>query len=105
MNRPSDVLEKTAAAAWQAYNAMQATKQRHLEFLTLLENRKKKFNLDASAADEARLACLLADHDQQVKSFSAASQALKAEYPQAHKALFDYIGMLQADDQDALTAH
>ena len=105
MNRPTDVLEKTAAAAWQAYNAMQATKQRHLEFLTLLENRKKKFNLDASAEDEARLACLLADHDQQVKSFSAASQALKADYPQAHKALFEYIGMLHVDDNDALTAH
>ena len=68
IERPADVLEGDAADTWQAYNAMETTKQRHFELLELLDNKKKNYNIDPTDADQRLLECLLADHDQQVKS-------------------------------------
>jgi len=33
IERPADMLEGDAADTWQAYNAMETTKQRHFELL------------------------------------------------------------------------
>ena len=34
----------TATAAWQAYNAMETTKRRHLDYLSALESRENATN-------------------------------------------------------------
>ena len=39
--RPSSILDGVAADTWEAYNAMQTTKQRHYDVLQILENKKK----------------------------------------------------------------
>lgn len=94
IERPADVLEGDAADAWQAYNAMETTKQRHFEMLEMLDNKKKNYNIDPTNADQRLLECLLADHDQQVKRFTVASRQLKEQNLSAHGALFDYIGAI-----------
>jgi len=94
--RPASVLDGVAADTWQAYNAMQTTKQRHYELLKILENKKKKFNLDPTEKDTTLLRHLLSDHDAQVKRFTVASVALKAADSDAHRALFVYIGQVAA---------
>jgi len=94
--RPSSILDGVAADTWQAYNAMQATKQRHYELLQILENKKKKFNLDPTEKDQALLQNLLSDHDAQVKRFTLASSRLKEVDHSAHQALFVYIGQVAA---------
>ena len=50
IERPADVLEGDAADTWQAYNAMETTKQRHFELLELLDNKKKNYNIDPTDA-------------------------------------------------------
>ncbi len=92
--RPASILDGVAADTWQAYNAMQTTKQRHYDLLQILENKKKKFNLDATEGDQALLKNLLSDHDAQVKRFTQASQSLKHADAVAHQALFVYIGQV-----------
>lgn len=103
--RPSTILEGIAADTWQAYNAMQTTKQRHYDLLQILENKKKKFNLDPTEKDQALLKNLLSDHDAQVKRFTAASQSLKAADASAHQALFVYIGQVAALTGDGEVHH
>lgn len=78
-------------SAMRSYNAMETTKRRHFDFLTVLETKKKKFNLDATPADTEMLKCLLRDHDEEVRAFKSRCEALKAENPQAHAALFSYL--------------
>lgn len=92
--RPADILAGDGADSWQAYNAMQATKQRHYEFLVTLETKKKKFNMDPTLRDATLLKHLLADHDVQVKRFTTASTALKNSNLASHKTLFEYIGLI-----------
>lgn len=94
LERPVDILAGDGADAWQAYNAMQATKQRHYELLEALETKKKKFNIGPTTRDTTLLKHLLADHDVQVKRFTSASTNLKASNPVAHKTLFEYIGLI-----------
>lgn len=94
--RPSSILDGVAADTWQAYNAMQATKQRHYELLQVLENKKKKFNLDPTEKDQVLLQNLLSDHDAQVKRFTLASNQLKETDKSAHQTLFVYIGQIAA---------
>lgn len=90
----NDEQRDQAFAAMQAYNAMETTKQRHFDFLTVLETKKKKFNLDPTESDNQLLASLLKDHDIQVKSFTREAQALKNDDAAAHQALFEYIGRI-----------
>ena len=90
----NDSQRKATLHLWQAYNAMETTKQRHYDLLTLLENKKKKFNLDPTAQDTELLEQLLRDHDEQVKVFTAESTRLKSANPGAHLALFQYIGQI-----------
>jgi len=75
-----------AAAAWQAYNAMETTKRRHLDYLSALETREKRFNLAPNDADNSMLKRLLTDHDGQVTAFKAASNTLRETDPKAFDA-------------------
>lgn len=102
--RPDELLGGVAALAWQAYNAMEATKRRHFELLEILDLKKKNYNIDPTERDRLLLACLLKDHDEQVKRFTEASLALKSQDAEAHVTLFEYIGGInQATDQHRVT--
>ncbi len=93
--RPDAILSGVAVAAFEAFNAMQATKQRHYELLQLIDDRRVRYGLSPSAIETERLAAMLADHDAQVTRFTTASNALKNADPDAHKSLFAYIGSLE----------
>jgi hypothetical protein len=84
----------STAEAWQAYNAMEATKQRHFELMTALETKKKRTNLEPTPEELAMLATMLDEHDRQVRTFTAAAGRLKQRDPTAHAALFEYIGKI-----------
>ena len=75
--RPADVLDGPAADAWEAYNAMESTKRRHFGLLETLDRKKRNYNLDPSEREARLLEWLLADHDAQVRRFTAASLALR----------------------------
>ena len=101
-------LAESAAAAWQAYNAMETTKQRHITLLAGLENHYG--SLERARSEETLLLDkLLHDHDLQVKRFTREMAALKAADAAAHAALLVYMQEINstlaryADDQDGLT--
>lgn len=81
-----------AMTAFQAYNAMETTKQRHLDLMLAIEKRGKKFNMTASEAEVEMLNRLLKDHDEQVEQFKLESDTLKSVNPEAHLAMFKYVG-------------
>jgi hypothetical protein len=91
----SDCIPSAAAAAWQAYNAMEATKQRHFAYLRGLEARYEKYGIP-SDAEKRTLERLLKEHDAQVSVFKTAMQELRARDHKAHGDLLDYISQLQA---------
>ena len=80
-----------AAIASQAYNAMESTKRRYLDYLIALESSEKKFNLPANDSEQTMLKQLLNDHDEQVTAFKAASDALREKDAAAFDALWEYI--------------
>lgn len=82
------------APVLRSYNAMETTKRRHFDYLAMLENKKKKFNLSATDEEKLTLENLLRDHDEEVKVFKQLSDCLKSEDALAHQALFEYIGSL-----------
>lgn len=88
------VLDDAAEDAWHAYNAMFDTKQQHYEFLEILENKKKKFNISPSESDKQKLAEYLAEHDRQVKRFTQLAQELKSTNAESHLNLFKFIAKL-----------
>ena len=67
-----------ATAAFQAYNAMETTKKRHLDLMLAIDKRGKKFNLTATEAEVDMLNRLLKDHDGQVEQFKLESDTLKS---------------------------
>jgi len=81
-----------AAAAFQSYNAMETTKKRHLDLMLAIDKRAKKFNLTATDAEVDMLNRLLKDHDEQVEQFKLESDTLKSVNPEAHLAMFKYVG-------------
>ena len=99
------VLDDASSDAWQAYNAMFETKQQHYEFLEILENKKKKFNISPSESDKQKLAEYLAEHDKQVKRFTLLAQQLKATNPESHLNLFKFIAQLGDGKPDQKTPH
>jgi len=108
IQRPEAILDGADAIAsltWQAYNAMETTKRRHFELLEILDNKKKNYNLDATEREQGLLACLLRDHDEQVRRFTEASKALKLRDATAHTALFTYIGSINSDIIAAPVTH
>lgn len=86
------IQRSSVAAAFQAYNAMETTRQRHFDYLNMLAEREKRFNLQGSDIENAFLADLLADHDAQVKQFKAASDELRQRSEEDFKALFAWLG-------------
>ena len=82
------------ASAMRSYNAMETTKRRHFDFLTLLDAKKKKFNIQATPEESNRLDRLLQDHHEEVQAFKSRCETLKLEHPQAHRAMFEYIAEL-----------
>lgn len=106
--RPDDVLEGSGADAFEAFNAMQATKDRHFALLERLDAKRERYGLEPTADERVRLAGLLADHDAQVARFTRAGGALKAADADAHRALFTYVGAITAigsDDPDHGPTH
>lgn len=83
------------AAAFQAYNAMETTRQRHFDYLNMLAEREKRFNLQSSEIEQRFLADLLADHDAQVKQFKLASDDLQQRSDEDFKALFAWLGEIE----------
>ena len=81
-----------AIAAFQAYNAMETTKKRHLDLMLAIDKRGKKFNLTATEAEVEMLNRLLKDHDDQVDQFKLESDLLKSADSEAHLAMFKYVG-------------
>lgn len=82
------------ALALRSYNAMETTKRRHFDYMTMLENKKKKFNLDATELEAEQLEHFLRDHHEEVQVFKQLCDDLKRSDGNAHKALFEYIGNL-----------
>ena len=72
----NETQREAAATTWQAYNAMETTKRRHFDYLSAIEARRNKFNLEPSELEDQMLARFLRDHDEQVKLFKTASQML-----------------------------
>lgn len=99
------VLDDVSTPAWQAYNAMFETKQNHYEFLEVLENKKKKFNISPSENDKQKLAEFLSQHDEQVKNFTRLSMELKASSPESHTKLFSFIAQLGDGEPNKKTQH
>jgi hypothetical protein len=91
----NEYIPPVAAKAWQAYNAMEATKQRHFAYMSGLENHYRKYG-SPSEAEKQMLARLLKEHDAQVSAFKAAIQELRALDRTAHDDLLDYIARLHA---------
>lgn len=83
-------------SALRSYNAMETTKRRHFEYLTLVESKKKKFNLDATPEETHMLELLLRDHDEEVRAFKDRCDLLKSNEPAAHAALFDYLSKINS---------
>lgn len=92
-------------AAWEAYSGMLSTKQRHYEFLEILENKKKKFNLSPTSDDKEQLAGYLSDHSEQVKQFTTLAIELKANHPESHMQLFNLIAKLGDGEPSKKTEH
>lgn len=90
----NDTQRLQSALAFQAYNAMETTKQRHLGLLQAIETRTKKFNLPATDQEQTLLSQLLKDHNAQVEQFKLESDALKAAHPETHTAMFLYLGQI-----------
>jgi len=99
------VLDELSKDAWQAYNAMFDTKQQHYEFLEILENKKKKFNISPSEKDQKKLADYLSQHDSQVKRFTQLAQELKLSHPDSHIKLFKFIAQLGDGKPNQKTPH
>ena len=81
-----DPVPESAASAWQAYNAMEATKNRYFSLLSGLESRYGSDVL-APTAERRILAALLDDHDTAVREFKRMIALLKNGDPEAHRSL------------------
>jgi hypothetical protein len=82
----NEVLPAEAMAAWQAYHAMVASKQRHFDYLGRMEEKYSKLG-QPNDQETARLRTLLSEHDERVNDFKARVNRLKVEHPKAYGAL------------------
>lgn len=99
------VLDDASSEVWQAYNAMYDSKQQHYEFLEVLENKKKKFNISPSESDKQKLAEYLSEHDRQVRRFTQLARELKSANPESHLNLFKFIAQLGDGTPKQKTPH
>ncbi len=86
-------LPPAARAAWQSYDAMEATKLRHLDLLAALERKYQQAG-SATTKEQALLSRLLADHDLSVTEFRHAMTSLREVDSAAHECLVAHIGAL-----------
>jgi len=106
--RPDALLDGIGADAFSAFNAMQTTKQRHYALLARLEEKRSRYGLSPSERESTLLKALLADHDAQVRRFTAAAARLKQQDAEAHRELFGYVGVLMdvpVDGDDDAVRH
>ncbi len=85
------VLSESAQAVWQAYNAMEMTKQRHFDYMSYLERKHKQYNLVATEKETNFLARLLSDHNNQVNSFKNLNAALREQDEEAFNVYIQYL--------------
>ena len=104
VERPHAVLAGIGGDTFAAFNAMQATKQRHYTLLARLDGKRTRYGLTPSAREAALLEALLADHDAQVTRFTQAAAELKRCDREAHLALFGYIGVLTREEGEGQAA-
>jgi hypothetical protein len=82
----NEMLPAEAEAAWQAYQAMVASKQHHFDYLNQIEEKYSRFG-QPNEQEATRLRILLGEHDERVNEFKARVNRLKLEYPKAYGAL------------------
>lgn len=97
----NDSYREDYASAMRSYNAMETTKRRHFDYMTVLDSKKKKFNLEATSTEIDRLEMFLRDHHEEVQTFKARCEALKIANSKAHQAMFEYIGKLNRTEMSA----
>lgn len=95
IERSTTGLPPTARAAWDAYVAMNESKQEHFGFLEELERKYERGGY-RTLAEETRLRDLLAAHDRRVREFRSVMNALRTRDPQAHSALLRQLTALNA---------
>ena len=83
-------LPESALPAFQSYNAMEATKERHLRYLKMLESKYQKYG-NPSDIDNDFLILLLSDHSKMVSMFNSAMKALRDQDEEAHQELLNYL--------------
>lgn len=87
------VLPESAMPAFQSYNAMEATKERHIRYLKMLEEKYEKYG-NSSESENEFLALLLSDHTRMVSMFNDAMSALRDQDEEAHQSLLNYLAHL-----------
>ena len=86
-------LSESALPAFQSYNAMEATKERHLRYLKMLEGKYEKYGGPSESENEF-LAQLLNDHNQMVSFFKSAMETLRGQDESGHQQLLKYLTLL-----------
>lgn len=89
-------LPEAALPAWNAYRAMEESKQKYFSYLEALENEYEQGGYRTSA-ESARLEALLKEHDEQVAEFRRSMMALRNKDASAHQSLIDHITLLNAE--------
>lgn len=95
VERPTTGLPPAARAAWDAYVAMNASKQEHFGYLEELERRHERGG-HRTLAEETRLRDLLDAHDRRVRHFRSMMNDLRTRDLEAHSALLRQLTALNA---------
>lgn len=83
-------LPPAANSVWLAYTAMRQTKQQHLDYLRLLEEKYEKYG-QPNQLEENELNLRLQTHDRQVALFRATLDHLKQQDHEAYQAFIRYL--------------
>ena len=83
-------LPKSTLSAFQSYNAMEATKERHMRYLKMLEARYEKYG-NPSESENEFMKKLLSDHTRMVSMFNEAIRMLRDQDEAAHQQLLNYL--------------
>jgi hypothetical protein len=86
-------LPAAAVPAWDAYLAMDVSKQRHYQFLQVLEKKVDEGGY-RTAGEATQLASLLNTHDVNVRDFKRQIQDLARQDLAAHQSLLEHITLL-----------
>lgn len=91
-----DMMPTEAEPAWNAYLAMDKSKQAHFN---LLERLEKKYHDGGmrTLSEQAELESLLAEHSERVQHFRRLTKVLQTTDLAAHQALIAQITMINSD--------